>query len=112
MIELHNCDCLPFMKGCGDNEFGLAICDPNYGIGEDGSRNKTRGKLAISKDYKPYIGGDLKPPDKEYFDEQSYRCRRWQHLCKRGIVPGRHSSCTCGATHQQAPARETGQRGT
>mgnify|MGYP000899201340 CR=1 FL=1 len=31
-IDLHNVDCLEFMKGCKDNEFDLAIVDPPYGI--------------------------------------------------------------------------------
>ena len=63
-----------------DKYFELAIVDPPYGIGEDGSKNKTRGKQAVfgmkgrinaksyDRDYKPYDGGDIAPP-KEYFDE-------------------------------------------
>ena len=31
-IELHNVDCLPFMKQCEDKQFDLAIVDPPYGI--------------------------------------------------------------------------------
>ena len=31
-IELHNVDCLPFMKQCKDKQFDLAIVDPPYGI--------------------------------------------------------------------------------
>ena len=34
-IELHNVDCLPFMKQCEDKQFDLAIVDPPYGIGAD-----------------------------------------------------------------------------
>ena len=34
-IELHNVDCLPFMKQCEDKQFDLAIVDPPYGIGID-----------------------------------------------------------------------------
>lgn len=52
-----------------DKYFELAIVDPPYGIGEDGSKNHTRGKLAKSKDYKGYTGGDLSAPDKKYFNE-------------------------------------------
>ncbi len=33
MIELLNCDCMEYMKGCEDNAFDLAIVDPPYGIG-------------------------------------------------------------------------------
>lgn len=69
MIELHNIDCMEYMKGLKDKAFDLAIVDPPYGIGENGSRNKTRGKLAVAKDYKAFSGGDIEPPDSLYFDE-------------------------------------------
>lgn len=52
-----------------DKYFELAIVDPPYGIGESGGKNKSRSKIAKAKCYKDYIGNDLKPPDKEYFDE-------------------------------------------
>ena len=52
-----------------DKYFELAIVDPPYGIGQDGSKNHTRGKLAKPKDYKGYIGEDLSAPDKTYFYE-------------------------------------------
>ena len=41
-IELHNIDCMEYMKGLEDNAFELAIVDPPYGIGESGKTNKTR----------------------------------------------------------------------
>ena len=62
-------DCMQGMKEFPDKYFDLAIVDPPYGIGENGDKNHTRGKLAKSKDYKAFSGNDLKPPDKEYFDE-------------------------------------------
>ena len=68
-IELHNIDCMEYMKGLEDNAFELAIVDPPYGIGESGKTNKTRGKLAVSKNYKEFAGGDLRPPGKDYFIE-------------------------------------------
>ena len=37
-IELHNVDCLPFMKQCEDKQFDLAIVDPPYGLGIDGQK--------------------------------------------------------------------------
>ena len=52
-----------------DKYFELAIIDPPYGIGEDGSKNHTRGELAKAKDYKGYVGNDMSSPDKTYFDE-------------------------------------------
>ena len=68
-IELHNIDCMEYMKGLEDNAFELAIVDPPYGIGESGKTNKTRGKLAIAKDYKSFAGDDLEPPNLQYFEE-------------------------------------------
>ncbi len=52
-----------------DNYFDLAIVDPPYGIGEDGSKNHTRSKLAVSKNYKSFTGQDKEPPSLEYFEE-------------------------------------------
>jgi len=69
MIELLNCDCMEYMKTLKDNEFDLAIVDPPYGIGENGDRNKSRGKLAKSQDYKPFAGNDKDAPAVEYFQE-------------------------------------------
>ena len=57
------------MKEFPDKYFDLAIVDTPYGIGENGDKNHTRCKLAKAKDYKAFSGNDLKPPDKEYFDE-------------------------------------------
>ena len=62
-------DCMEGMKQFPDKYFELAIIDPPYGIGENGSTNKNRTKLAKAKDYKSFYGGDKKSPDKEYFDE-------------------------------------------
>lgn len=69
MIEILNMDCMEYMKGLEDNAFDLAIVDPPYGIGESGKTNKTRGKLAVAKNYKSFAGDDLKAPDSLYFDE-------------------------------------------
>jgi site-specific DNA-methyltransferase (adenine-specific) len=60
---------MEFMARYPDKYFELAIVDPPYGIGEDGSNNKTRGKLAKAKNYKGFVGGDKKAPDIEYFNE-------------------------------------------
>lgn len=64
-----NMDCMDGMKEFPDKYFDLAIVDVPYGIGENGDKNHTRGKIAKSKDYKAFAGNDLKPPDKEYFEE-------------------------------------------
>src|SRR3990167_422071 len=68
-VELLNVDCMTFMATLPDKAFDLAICDPPYGIGENGDRNASRGKLAIAKNYKPFSGGDREPPPVEYFNE-------------------------------------------
>ena len=76
--EVFNMDCMDYLKQCKDKQFDLAIVDPPYGIGEDGSRNKSRGMgagsirkkaLGKSKDYKPFAGNDLSAPEKSYFYE-------------------------------------------
>ena len=64
-----NIDCMELMAGLKDKEIDLAIVDPPYGIGEDGSKNHTRGKLALSKNYKGYSGNDKEPPSEQYFKE-------------------------------------------
>tara|TARA_R110002153_G_scaffold266685_1_gene430208 strand:- start:55 stop:675 length:621 start_codon:yes stop_codon:yes gene_type:complete len=61
-IELHNVDCLPFMKQCEDNQFDLAIVDPPYGIGMDGNNNWSGSKHEV-KDW------DNDAPSIEYFNE-------------------------------------------
>ena len=68
-LSLFNSDCLPIMRQFKDKEFDLAIVDVPYGIGEDGSKNHTRCKLATSKNYKGYSGNDLNAPEAEYWNE-------------------------------------------
>ena len=67
--KVYLADCMDIMKNMEDKSVELCIVDPPYGIGEDGSKNHTRGKLAISKNYKGFSGGDISAPDKEYFKE-------------------------------------------
>lgn len=62
-------DCDEYMNSCKEKQFDLAIVDTPYGIGEDGSKNHTRSKLATSKNYKSYYGNDSKAPDAYYFKE-------------------------------------------
>lgn len=80
-VELLNMDCMEYMKAQPDNAFDLAIVDPPYGIGESGKTNKSRGKLAVAKDYKAFHGDDLEPPPPEYFNEL-------QRVSKNQIVWG------------------------
>jgi site-specific DNA-methyltransferase (adenine-specific) len=66
-IELHNVDCLPFMKQCNDNQFDLAIVDPPYGIDWmkqiENPNTKANWKVHAKKDW------DKNIPQQEYFDE-------------------------------------------
>ena len=66
-INFYNIDCMEFMQSIPDKHYDLAIVDPPYGIGENGSKNKTREKLAKAKNYKSFAGGDILPPTKDYF---------------------------------------------
>ena len=75
-LNLYNIDCMEFLKGVPDRYYDLAIVDPPYGIGQDGSKNHTRGKggyskkqVAAAKDYKPFAGNDKKPMPKSFFAE-------------------------------------------
>ena len=86
MIELIQGDCMDYMKGLDDNAFDLAIVDPPYGIGESGKTNKSRGKLAVAKDYKPFAGGDIEPPKSIYFEQL-------QRVSKNQIIWGANHFC-------------------
>ena len=67
-IELHNVDCLPFMKQCEDKQFDLAIVDPPYGIGMDKTHFKTKSSNAKPTEYGKK-DWDNAIPSKEYFNE-------------------------------------------
>jgi site-specific DNA-methyltransferase (adenine-specific) len=70
MLTITNEDNIALMARYADKHFDLAIVDPPYGIGEDGSKNKTRtGGLAKPKDYKAFAGNDISAPNIEYFNE-------------------------------------------
>ena len=74
-------DCMDYMATLPDKAFDLAIVDPPYGIGENGDRNASRGKLAVAQNYKAFAGGDREPPPIEYFIEL-------QRVSKNQIVWG------------------------
>lgn len=65
----YNQDCMEALREAPDNHWDLAVCDPPYGIGEDGSKNHSRSKFAISQNYKAFAGGDTDAPSCEYFRE-------------------------------------------
>ena len=68
-ITVTNEDNMQLMARYPDKYFDLCICDPPYGIGEDGGKNHTRGKKTKAKDYKPFYGNDKNPSSKEFFKE-------------------------------------------
>jgi site-specific DNA-methyltransferase (adenine-specific) len=68
-LSVYLSDATTLMRTFNDKQFDLAIVDVPYGIGEDGSKNHTRGKLATSKNYKGYSGNDLNAPEAEYWNE-------------------------------------------
>ncbi len=80
-LDVYLSDCLDKMRDFEDKQFDLAIVDVPYGIGEDGSKNHTRGKLAKPQDYKPYAGNDKNAPVMEYFEEL-------QRISKNQIIFG------------------------
>lgn len=67
--EVYNMDCMEYMRNIPDKFFELAVVDPPYGIGEDGSKNKDRGELSKAKNYKSFWGFDKKPEGKDFFNE-------------------------------------------
>lgn len=62
MIELHNTDCMEYMRTLPDKAFELAIVDPPYGIDK-----QLRGGINFGKEYKKK-GWD-EAPSPEYFRE-------------------------------------------
>ena len=59
---------MQFMRNIPDKYYDLAIVDPPYGIGEDGAKNHSRGKLAKAKKYNDKKW-DREIPHYTYFDE-------------------------------------------
>ena len=91
-----NEDCMEVMARYPDKYFDLAVVDPPYGIGENGSKNSTRGKLAKSKNYKPFAGYDISAPNKKYFIELNRISKHqiiWgaNHFIEN--IPNANSSC-------------------
>lgn len=66
-IELHNVDCMEYMRDLPDNAFELAIVDPPYGIGRDG-QSKSSGTHGGRKAHERK-GWDNKRPAEAYWSE-------------------------------------------
>ena len=72
--KLIQCDCMEYMRTCKDKQFDLAIVDPPYGGGADGTITRTGGGTWNEK---YYAKGTRKtkttewdiPPKPEYFSE-------------------------------------------
>ena len=56
MNVAYNVDCMEYMRSLPDNAFDIAVVDPPSGIGQSGSKNHTRSKLAKAKNYKAFAG--------------------------------------------------------
>ena len=70
--ELHNIDCMEYMKSLPDNAFDLAITDPPYGINAAetfGGEQRKSGNGAAMKTAFEKKDWDLAIPQKDYFDE-------------------------------------------
>ena len=74
-INLHLCDCMDFMSACKENEFELAICDPDYGLERfKKSFGKTRFKSSKRCGENIILGGK---PNNKYFDKL-FTCSSYQ----------------------------------
>jgi len=63
--KLYHGDCADIMPMLG--RFDLTMTDPPYGIGEAAGKNKSRGKIAVAKDY-GNLAWDNRTPGKKVFD--------------------------------------------
>ena len=71
--EVHNIDCVEFMRGLPDKYFNLVIADPPYGIGHSTIAGKQSGKqygnAAAAKRTYAVKDWDNAIPDEKYFAE-------------------------------------------
>ena len=77
-IKLYNADCMEVMKTFKDKQFGLAICDPPYGIGVDGQKQSINlNNPKANRKAHDFKGWDNEIPTAEYF-EQLFRVSKNQ----------------------------------
>ena len=74
--KVHCVDCLEAMKQLPDGCVDAVVTDPPYGIGEARGKNKSRGNLAIARDYGTQAWDDTPCSDKQIAEIQ--RVSRWQ----------------------------------
>lgn len=67
--RLYNMDCMEAMKEIPDKYFQLAICDPPYGIGHDGQRQRVHANVKHNRKHHERKGWDKDTPPQEYFSE-------------------------------------------
>lgn len=94
-INITNEDCMELLKRTPDNYYDLSICDPPYGVGEDGAKNHSRGKAARPTMYTAK-NWDNSAPNTEYFIELKRVCKNviiWgaNHFIEN--IPNSNSSC-------------------
>ena len=81
----YNMDCMQGMKDFPDGYFDLAIVDPPYGIKENGKKNGTRSKLATSKAYTPFAGGDVELVKIRSFSAQTTLFQKYRMTARAGL---------------------------
>ena len=69
MNRLYNLDCMEAMKEIPDKFFQIALCDPPYGIGHDGQRQRVHKNVKHNRKFHAREGWDKEPPPPEYFRE-------------------------------------------
>ncbi len=67
LLDIRHCDCMELMREFPDKHFELAIVDPPYGIGRDGSQ-RTTGSHGGRKSH-DFKGWDAATPCANYFNE-------------------------------------------
>jgi site-specific DNA-methyltransferase (adenine-specific) len=77
---------MEYMKGLDDNAFDLAIVDPPYGINVNVSMGRRKG-MSHSGNHK-FAGGDVAPPDSNYFNELA-------RVSKNQIIWGANHFISC-----------------
>jgi DNA modification methylase len=90
-IRLFNADAAAVLPHFGPSEFAACVTDPPYGIGEAAGKNKSRGLLAVSKDY-----GNLEWDNVPAPTALITRCRqvsRWQVIFGGNYFELPPSSC-------------------
>ena len=83
MIELHNADCMDYMRGLEDNAFDLAIVDPPYGIDAANTFSGEKRKSGQGASYKTAFAAkdwDKGIPDKTYFIELRLHKYTWNGM--------------------------------